>query len=707
MKVRVRKMDFNTARLRAKELVAKMTVEEKASQLLYNSPAIERLGIHEYNWWNESSHGVARAGTATVFPHSIGLAATFDPERIFEVADVISTEARVKFNQHDKRNDYDIYKGLTFWAPNINIFRDPRWGRGQETLGEDPFLTSVMATAYIHGIQGDGEFLKAAACSKHLAAHSGPESQRHSFDAEISMHDLWETYLPAFERTVKEGVVGVMGAYNRINGEPCCASRGLLSDILRGQWGFEGYVTSDCGALKDIVAGHKLTSSAEEAATMALKSGCDLNCGDVYCKLIDAYEDDLIAEEDITSAAERLYTVRFLLGEFEQIKPYSDLPYDLLDCKKHRELNLKTAEESIVLLKNENNFLPIERTVKKIAVIGPNAISVAALEGNYYGYASEYVTLADGIRREFPESDIKVERGCRLVKEKLCDWNGFSNMYSDGAAAAESADITVLCLGLDCTVEGEEIQGAENEYLDHGDRKSLFLPKTQQKLAEMICDVCENVVVVLMCGGSIDIGEKVRNHAKAILYGWYPGALGGLAAARVISGKANPCGRLPITIYYGDDDIPGFSDYSMLGRTYRYMAGKPLYPFGYGLSYTDFNYNGAHISYADDEKVVINVDITNAGKIEGTEKVQVYAEFSDSRTPTPSFQLCAVCAVRLEAGERKTVSLEADRYWLKAVLSDGTRVAPDGETVLYVGGHQPDDVSYGLTGKQCIKLKLA
>lgn len=700
-------MDFNTAKLKAKELVSKMTVEEKASQLLYNSPAIERLGIHEYNWWNESSHGVARAGTATVFPHSIGLAATFDPERIFEVADVISTEARVKFNQHDKRNDYDIYKGLTFWAPNINIFRDPRWGRGQETLGEDPFLTSVMATAYIHGIQGEGEFLKAAACSKHFAAHSGPEGQRHSFDAEVSMHDLWETYLPAFEKTVKEGVVGVMGAYNRINGEPCCASRSLLSDILREQWGFEGYITSDCGALKDIVNGHKLASSTEEAAAMALKSGCDLNCGDVYSKLIDAYEEDLITEEDITNAAEHLYAIRFLLGEFEHIKPYHDLPYDLLDCKNHRELNLKTAEESIVLLKNENNFLPIKRAVKRIAVVGPNAISVAALEGNYYGYASEYVTLADGIRREFSESDIKVECGCRLVKEKLCDWNGFSNMYSDGIAAAESADVTVLCLGLDCTVEGEEIQGAENEYLDHGDRKSLFLPKPQQKLAEMICDACENVIVFLMCGGSIDIGEKVRNHAKAILYGWYPGALGGLAVARVISGKANPCGRLPITVYRGDDVIPDFSDYSMRGRTYRYMTGKPLYPFGYGLSYTDFSYDGAFISYVDDEKAVINVDITNEGKIEGTEKVQVYAEFSDSRTPTPNFQLCAVRAIRLGAGERKTVSLEIDRYWLKAVLEDGTRTAPDGEIAFYVGSSQPDGVSSKLTGKQCIKLKLS
>ena len=466
-------MDYERAGERARVLVSKMTVEEKASQLLYNSPAIERLGIHEYNWWNESSHGVARCGTATVFPHSIGLAATFDGVLIHDVADVISTEARVKYNQHEKYGDYDIYKGLTFWAPNINIFRDPRWGRGQETLGEDPFLTSFLAAAYINGIQGDGEFLKAAACAKHFAAHSGPEGSRHSFDARVSEHDLWETYLPAFEKAVRCGVAGVMGAYNRLNGEPCCGSRRLLTEILREQWGFRGYITSDCGALRDFVDGHKCCDTPKEAAAMALHAGCELNCGDVYSHLIDAYEEDLITEEDITKAAESLYTIRFLLGEFEEKRPWSELPYSLLDCREHRALNLKAAEESIVLLKNEGGYLPLDGKAKKIAVIGPNAISTAALEGNYFGYASEYITVADGIRREFPDADIKVEHGCRLTKEKLCDWSGFSNMYSDAAAAASEADITVLCLGLDCTVEGEEIQGASGDYLDHGDRKGF------------------------------------------------------------------------------------------------------------------------------------------------------------------------------------------------------------------------------------------
>lgn len=699
-------MDFESAELNAKKLVAKMTVEEKASQLLYNSPAIERLGIHAYNWWNESSHGVARCGTATVFPHSIGMAATFDPELVHDVADVISTEARIKYNQHEDYRDYDIYKGLTFWAPNINIFRDPRWGRGQETLGEDPFLTAALATAYISGIQGDGEFLKAAACVKHFAAHSGPEGLRHGFDARVDMHDFYETYLPAFEKTVKSGVAGVMGAYNRVNGEACCASHALLTDILRRDWNFRGYITSDCGALRDIVTGHKLAGTNEEAAAMALLSGCDLNCGDVYSALIDAYESDLITEDDITRAAERLYTIRFLLGEFENIRPWSDIPYDLLDCKEHRKLNLKTAEESIVLLKNENNFLPLVNNAEKIAVIGPNAISVAALEGNYYGYASEYITMADGIRREFPDSEIKVERGCRLTTEKLCDWNGFSNMYSDAVAAAKNVDITVLCLGLDCTAEGEEISGAENDYLERGDRKSLFLPKPQQKLAEAVCDVCENVIVVLLCGGSMDVGEKVRNHAKAILCGWYPGALGGLAIARVISGKACPCGRLPITVYRGDDILPDITDYSMADRTYRYMKSTPLYPFGYGLSYTSFQYENAKIIDINDESITVSVTVKNIGKCDGMEKIQLYASYGDSTARTPKYQLCALASAKIPAGEKSEICLCADRYWIKAVTDDGKRKEPDGPVTLYICGHQPDGESRRLTGTAPIEIKI-
>lgn len=699
-------MTKNEARQRAQKLVAQMTVEEKISQLLYNSPAIERLGICEYNWWNEGSHGVARAGTATVFPHAIAMAATFDPELIGEVADAISTEGRAKYNKHVKFNDYDIFKGLTFWAPNINIFRDPHWGRGQETFGEDPFLTSVLGQAFIKGIQGDGEFLKAAACSKHFAVHSGPEKTRHSFDAKTSLHDLYETYLPAFEKTVKSGVAGVMGAYNRTNGEPCCAHSYLLNEVLRKNWGFDGYVVSDCGALADIYKDHHFTETKAEAAAVALKSTCDLNCGQTYGALIDAYEQDLITEEEITAAAERVYTIRHLLGEFEEVRPYSDIGYDKLDCKEHKELNLKTAEQCIVLLKNEDSFLPLNKDYsKRIAVVGPNSMSVTALEGNYNGYASEYVTVADGLRRVFQNASISVERGSNYCAEESNHWSGFMNMLSDGLAAASEADITILALGLDCSVEGEDT-GFDDDYTASGDKRTLYLPATQQKLAEAVCDVCDNVVVVLMCGSSIDVGEKVRNHAKAVIHAWYPGALGGLALAKLLAGEVCPGGKLPITIYRGDHDMPDFEDYSMSGRTYRYINGDALYPFGYGLSYTKFAYENAKLAGKTESTVTVSVDVANVGGMKGIERAQVYASFTDSRTPTPHYQLCAVKAVELDAGEKANITFEIDRYWLKAVLEDGSRVDPDGKITLYVGGHQPDSVSNSLLNDACKIIEL-
>ncbi len=698
-------MNKALAREKAKALVAQMTVEEKISQLVYNSPAIPRLSIDEYNWWNEGAHGVARAGTATVFPHTIAMAATFDSELINTIADVVSTEGRIKYNKHVKYGDHDIFKGLTFWAPNINIFRDPRWGRGQETFGEDPYLSATLGTSFIKGIQGDGEFLKAAACSKHYAVHSGPEGLRHGFDAKVSLKDLYETYLPAFEKTVESGVAGVMGAYNRTNGEPCCAHSYLLVDVLRTKWGFDGYVVSDCGALGDIYKFHKFTETKEEAAAAALKNTCDLNCGDTFPALVDAYEQDLITEEEVTAAAERLFTIRYLLGEFEETRPYSDISYSKLDCKEHRELNLKASEQCMVLLKNDG-FLPLsEDTTKKIAVVGPNSLSVTALEGNYNGYASEYITVADGIRRVYTNADISVERGCNYCSEHLNHWGGFQNMLSDGIAAAAEADITVLALGLDQSVEGEDT-GFDDDYTAKGDKRTLYLPATQQKLAEAVCDVCDNVVVVIMCGSSVDLGEKVRNHAKAIVHAWYPGAMGGLALANIMSGKVSPCGKLPVTIYDGKHDVPDFCDYSMEGRTYRYINGEALYPFGFGLSYTDFTYENATVVSADDDKITVSVDVENTGKMNGIEKTQVYASYKDSRTATPHYQLCAIKSTELSAGEKKTVTLEIDRYWIKAVLDDGSRAEPDGKITLYVGGHQPDRVSERLTGYACEKIEI-
>ena len=698
-------MTKEQARAKAKSLVAQMTAEEKMSQLLYNSPAIERLGIQEYNWWNEGAHGVARAGTATVFPHTIAMAATFDPELVNKIADVISTEGRAKYNKHVKFGDYDIFKGLTFWAPNINIFRDPRWGRGQETFGEDPYLTATLGTAFIDGIQGKGEFLKAAACSKHFAVHSGPEKDRHGFDAIATPHDLYETYLPAFEKTVKAGVAGVMGAYNRTNGKPCCAHDYLMGEVLRKNWGFDGYFVSDCGALQDIYEFHKFVETRAEAAAAALTNTCDLNCGQTYDALVDAYEEDLITEEQITEAAERLYMIRFLLGEFEEVRPYSDIPYSKLDCKEHRELNLRAAENCVTLLKNDN-YLPLDKnTSKKIAVIGPNALSFTALEGNYNAYASEYITVADGVRRVFTDADISVERGCNYCHEKINEWSGFGNMLSDGAAAAAEADIAILALGLDCSIEGEDT-GFDNDYTACGDKKNIYLPKTQQKLAEMVCDACENVIVVILCGSSVDLGEKVRNHAKAIIHAWYPGSQGGLAIAKTLSGENNPCGKLPVTIYDGEHPLPDFIDYNMKGKTYRFIEGDALYPFGYGLSYTKFEYTDAKALEKTDDSIKISVNVKNIGDRAGIEKTQIYAQYTDSRTYTPNFQLCGIKSTLLEAGETANVTIDIDTYWIKAVLEDGQRVTPDGKITLYVGGHQPDKVSNELLGYECEKIEL-
>ena len=682
------------ARERARQLVSEMTVEEKISQLLYEAPAIERLGIHAYNWWNEACHGVARAGVATVFPQSIGMAASFDPALVRQVADAISTEGRAKYNRSVSFGDRDIFKGLTYWAPNINIFRDPRWGRGQETCGEDPFLTSLIGAAFIEGLQGDGAFYKATACAKHFAGHSGPERLRHGFNAEISKKDLYETYLPAFYHAVKAGVAGVMGAYNRTNGEPCCASP-VLMEILRKNWGFDGYFVSDCGAIRDISEGHHVAEDLAHAAALALNAGCELNCGDAYQSLIEAYESDLVTEEAITDAAVRLFTIRALLGEFEETRPYADIPYAAVSCKEHKALNLRAAEETLVLLENKNGFLPLDPAApRRIAVVGPNAMSVTALEGNYNGHADEYVTVADGFRRVFPQAEITVADGSPIYQDERRRWDGFTNLESEGAAAAADADLTVLVLGLDRTVEGEDL-GYENDFTDYGDRKTMRLPLCQQKLAEAVCDVCENVIVVVLCGSCVDLGARVRDHAKAVIHAWYPGAMGGLAVARLVAGRFSPSGRLPITFYHDGTALPDMASYEMTGRTYRFDETLPLYPFGYGLSYTTFRFGAPALIAADAQQVRLSVDVSNVGGMEGRAVVQCYASFTDSRTSTPRLQLCAVESVFLEKGASKTVALTVDRFWLKAVLADGSRVDPDGGIRLFVGGEQPTDLKQG------------
>ncbi len=698
-------MTIREARSKARELVGQMDLEEKASVIRYDSPAVERLGIHEYNWWNEASHGVARSGMATVFPHAIAMAATFDPGLIGRIGDAVSTEARAKYNNSSEKGDRDIYKGLTYWTPNINIFRDPRWGRGQETFGEDPFLTASLAVEYIKGLQGDGEFLKAAACAKHFAVHSGPESLRHSFNAEVNGHDLWETYLPAFEWSVKAGVAGVMGAYNRTNGEPCCANRELMQKILRGKWGFEGYFVSDCGAIFDIFTNHKYVNSLTEAVALTLKTGCDVNCGDAYRVILDAYEEDLITEEDITEAAVTAMSIRVMLGEFEEKKPYSSIPFEKLECSEHRELNLQAARECAVLLKNDG-ILPIDPgTCRRISVIGPNAVSVTALEGNYNGISANNMTVADGVRKVFRNADVRICKGCNIMHERLNDCCGFANMRSEGIGFAQISDYTILCLGLDCTVEGEE-NDVINEYFNRGDKVSLRLPKTQMELAEAICDVCENLIVVVLAGSCVDLGEKLTKHARAIIHGWYPGAAGGLAIAEIAAGIYNPTARLPLTFYRDGAELPEFTDYSMANRTYRYYGGDVLYPFGYGLSYTRFEYGDAELVSETDDEYVIRYRLKNTGDKDGFETVQAYATYTDSRTPTPRYQLCGLARCFLKAGEAVEREIAINRYWVSAVLENGERVQPDGEIRLYVGGHQPDGKSRELCGTECTEIKV-
>ncbi len=701
-------MTKQEAKIKAKELVSKMTVEEKASQLLYNSLAIERLEINEYNWWNEASHGVARAGTATVFPHAIALAATFNPSLMETVADVISTEGRAKYNKSITYGDRDIYKGLTYWTPNINIFRDPRWGRGQETYGEDPFLSAQMGCACIKGLQGDGEFYKSTACAKHFAAHSGPEKLRHGFNSEVSDKDLWETYLPAFEYCVKKAnVAGVMGAYSAVNGVPCCVNDSLINGVLRNKWGFDGYFVSDCGALADITNYHKYAPTHTQTAAMALKSGCQLNCGDVYKEIINAYEEDLIEESDISASVEKLYEIRFLLGEFEENKPYSDIPFSKLDCKEHKQLNLETCAEGLVLLKNDG-YLPIDKSkLQKIAVIGPNATSIIALEGNYNGHASEYITVASGIQRVFTDSQIMVENGCQISLEQFNYADGFANNISCAVAAASEADLTVLCLGLDPEVEGEEgsAKGVENLF-SSGDKLTLTLPPVQQKLAKAVCKACKNTVVVVMSGSCIDLGDEISGQAKGIIQAWYPGAQGGLAIAKVLAGEMCPGGRLPVTFYSGDNTLPDFKDYSMKGRTYRYIKEQPLYPFGFGLSFGEIEYTDFSVVERKEDTVKLKISLSNKSCRTLKEKIQIYAKFSDSRTATPNYQLCGIKSITVNGGESIETQLDVDNYWLKAVLNDGTRVTPNGEIKLYCGGHQPDERSFELTKTKCLELKL-
>ena len=573
------------ARKRAQDLVSRMTLEEKASQLRYDAPAIPRLGVPAYNWWNEGLHGVARAGVATSFPQAIGMAAAFDTGLMQMVGDVIAEEGRAKYNAYSARDDRDIYKGLTFWSPNVNIFRDPRWGRGHETYGEDPYLTGELGSAFVKGLQGDGEYLKAAACAKHFAVHSGPEAVRHQFDARVSKKDLYETYLPAFEKLVKEAdVEAVMGAYNRTNGEPCCGSRTLIQDILREEWGFQGHYVSDCWAIRDFHEHHMVTDTAEESAAMALKNGCDVNCGNTYLHLLKACQDGLVTEEEIGKAAERLFTTRFLLGLFDETG-YDGIGYDRLECAEHVETAARATAESLVLLKN-NGILPLKKEdIRAIGVIGPNADSRSALIGNYHGTSSRYITVLEGIQDYVPEGTrVYYSEGCHLFRDRVEGLAWRQDRISEALSVAKNSDVVILCLGLDETLEGEE--GDTGNSYASGDKADLLLPQVQRELAEAVMQAGKPVILLNMTGSAMDL-RYFEEHADAVMQVWYPGARGGKTIAEVLFGEISPSGKLPVTFYNSIEELPEFEDYGMKGRTYRYFEGTPLYPFGYGLTYGD------------------------------------------------------------------------------------------------------------------------
>jgi beta-glucosidase len=836
--------DFNylnhklTVEQRVEDLVGRMTLDEKIAQMLNQAPAIERLGIPEYNWWGECLHGVARAGLATVYPQAISMGATWNEDLMLRVSTSISDEARAKHHDFVRKGKRSIYQGLTFWSPNINIFRDPRWGRGQETYGEDPFLTGRLAVQFIKGLQGDDpKYFKTIATVKHFAVHSGPEPERHFFDAVADERDFRQTYLPQFEMGIKEGkAYSVMCAYNRYNGEACCGSNSLLNDILRNEWDFDGYVVSDCGGVRDIYANHKIASTPEEAAALAVKSGCDLNCGQVYSHLKTAVEKNLITEQEIDIAVKRLFTARFKLGMFDPPKKvkYTKIPYDVVDCKKHRDLALEATRESIVLLKNENNLLPLDKNIKTIAVIGPNADQWLMLLGNYNGTPSDAITPLRGIKEKLsPNTKVLYAQGCELaegvpvfcmvppevfftednesgLKVEYFDSNDLSSevlfssvdenidanwrdkapredmdddnfgvrwtselmpvqtgtyrlgvittcksrlylndellagsryhfrgefgdprlvqsepieleagrkykivieaeeTYGDAQVQlvwakpqpvlkkealeiAGRAEVVVMCMGLTPRMEGEQMR-IQVDGFRKGDRTRLDLPQVQQELIKEIHALGKPVVLVLLNGSALSINWENEN-IPAIIEAWYPGQAGGQAIADVLFGDYNPGGRLPVTFYKSVEDLPPFEDYSMAGRTYRYFESEPLYPFGYGLSYTSFKYDNLKVDKECKigDTMTVSVDIKNTGDLAGDEVVQLYLSNLNKTVPVPIRSLKGFKRIHLRPGKTKTVKFTISPDAFSIINNENEKVILPGQYLISVGGGQPED----------------
>ena len=670
---------------RIKELVSQMTLEEKVSQLSHESPGIPRLGIPAYNWWNEALHGVARAGLATVFPQAIALAGTFDEDLIYRIAQAISDEGRAKYNEAVKQGNRGQYYGLTFWSPNVNIFRDPRWGRGQETYGEDPFLTGRIGLAFMRGLQGDDpERLKTAACAKHFAVHSGPEKLRHTFDARPSMKDLFETYLPAFKTLVENGVEAVMAAYNRTLGEPCAGSDYLLKEILRGRWGFKGHVTSDCWAIRDFHENHKVTRSAEESAAMALNAGCDLNCGCTYPMLKVAHKLGLVSEETIDASLTRLLETRFKLGMFDPAEqdPYAKLGRDSINCDAHRKLALEAAEKSIVLLKNDNNLLPLNGDPKIILVTGPGAANPHTLLGNYYGSSPQLVTILEGLTGKMRDHfgiQVEYRLGCLQYEPNHPSNTGFG--------IATPPDVIIAVCGLDGAMEGEEGDAIASD--SSGDRDAIELPPWQLDYIRKLKSAGKKLVLVLTGGSPIAFPEDI---ADAVIFAWYSGEQGGEAAANIIFGSVNPSGRLPITFPASTDQLPPYEDYSMKGRTYRYMEQTPLYPFGFGLSYTRFRYASIELSnntIRAGGKVRVKVTICNTGSRDGEEAAQLYIVKERRENDDPIASLRGFKRVNIPAGKQADVTFDIDAAAFETINAEGESVLVPGAYRVIAAGAAP------------------
>ena len=660
---------------RVQDLVRRLSLAEKAQQMRNTAPAIPRLGIPAYDYWNECLHGVARAGNATVFPQAIGMAATWNVPLIRAEAEVIATEARAKHNDYAGKHvgDSARFYGLTFWTPNINIFRDPRWGRGQETYGEDPFLTAQLGVAFIRGLQGDDtNYVKAMACAKHFAVHSGPEPARHMFDARPSERDLYETYLPQFEAAVREGHVGaVMGAYNSVDGKPACANPLLLRDLLRKQWGFDGHVVSDCGAIYDIYANHKFADTPEAAAALAVKAGDDLCCGMDYNSLLRAVKQGLISEKEIDTAVGRVLEARFRLGLFDPPEKvaYAQIPISQNDTLEHEALALQIARQSIVLLKNDG-VLPLDRArIKRIAVIGANANSAPILLGNYNGTPARPVTILDGIKKAAGANiQVVYETACLLALRRDGTGRPDAQTWTNAIAAARKSDVIIYVGGISPQLEGEEMK-VDYEGFSGGDRTQIELPPVQTELLKML-QATGKPVVFVNCSGSAIAMPWAAEHLPAILQAWYPGEQGGRAVADIIFGDVNPAGRLPVTFYRSTDDLPAFENYSMSNRTYRYFGGQPLFAFGHGLSYTKFGYSNPKLNrtnFAAGDTIKLTFALLNSGAWDGDEVAQVYFRHVNSTRPQPRLALCGFARIHLQAnqGARFTMNIPVERfrYW--------------------------------------------